>query len=83
MPVHGYWRGLRSQVTVRTNGTSGIVVGTLFIVLDNLGMPAFFGDSQTATLNTTASLTIDFRANIDNATDAEAVHCDQVAIRLE
>jgi hypothetical protein len=74
---------IRSQMTVRTNGTSGTVVGTLFPILDNPSVSAFPGDSQTATLNTTVDLAVDLRASIADSTGAEAVHCDQLVIRLE
>src|SRR3954466_13976262 len=54
----------RSQITVRTNGTSGTVVGSLFPVLDNPSWSPFTSPCQTATLNTTVSLTVDLRASI-------------------
>jgi hypothetical protein len=74
---------IRSQITVRTNGTTGTVVGTLFPVLDNTSLTAFPGDSQTTTMDTTVSLTVDLTASIADATGAEAVHCDQLTIHLE
>ena len=35
------------------------------------------------TLNTTGSLTVDLRGSIQDFTGAEAVHCDQLVVRLE
>src|SRR4051812_37294764 len=81
-PASANWH-LRSQITVRTNSASGTVVGTLFPVLDNPSLSAFGGGSQTATLNTTVSLTVDLRASIVDSTGAEAVHCDQLTIHFE
>ena len=74
---------IRSQITIRSAGTSGSVVGTVFLVHDNPAMAVFPGDSQTVTVNTTGSLTVDLRASITDFTGTEAVHCDQLVIRLE
>ena len=74
---------IRAQITVRAAGTSGTVVGTLWPSTDNSGIALFAGDSQTATVNTTASLTVDLRGSIQDFTAAEAIHCEQLTIHLE
>ena len=76
----GHWH-LRALVTIRTSGTTAAVVGTIRITDD--ASTIFPCDSQTATVNTTTSLSLDLRASIQDFTGAEAVHCDQLTIHLE
>jgi hypothetical protein len=76
-----HWR-LRAVVTIRTAGTTGTAVANV-IIQDDVNSSPFLQSSQTTTINTTAPLTVDLRASIQDFTGAEALHCDQLIIHLE
>ena len=73
---------LRAMLTVRTAGASGTVAGAIALSQDNAS--ALFGmDTQTAIVDTTASLGLDLRGSIQDATGAERVACEQLVVRVE
>ena len=74
---------LRASTTVRSAGTTGTVVGSIAVTLDNAAGTPFPITSPAATVNTTTSLAVDLLTSIDNATGAESVVCDQLTIHLE
>jgi hypothetical protein len=74
---------LRAALTLRATGSSGSVVGTVAITHDNGSTEMFGLDSQTGTVNTTGSLTVDLTASVDDYTGAEGVGCEQLIIRGE
>lgn len=72
---------LAAAITIRSAGASGLAVGTLALSEDD--NTAFSMSSQTATINTTGSLTVNLTASIDDISQAEYVICDQLIISLE
>ena len=74
---------LRASITVRSSGTTGTVVGSIAVLLENPASGSFPITCPTATVNTTTSLTVDLLASIANTTGTEAVTCEQLMIHLE
>jgi len=74
---------LSAALTVRSAGTSGSVAGALALVHDNAGISLWGFDTQTATVNTTGSLTVDLRATIQDFTGTERVACEQLVVHVE
>ncbi len=72
-----------AALTVRTAGTSGTVAGTIALSHDNGAMGLWGFDTQTATVNTTGSLTVDLRASVADFTGEERAVCEQLVIRVE
>ena len=71
---------LCAALTVRSAGTSGSVVGTLGLTHDNGAMALWGLDTQTATVNTTVSTTLDVTASIQDFSGAERVVCEQLIV---
>jgi len=79
---NNHWH-LHGIISIHTVGPTGHVVGAFSVVQDFSGANPFGADTQTATVDTTGSLSVSLTASIDNFTDAESVTCDQLIIRLE
>lgn len=75
----GNWH-VTALMTVRSAGNSGTIAGAMAL-LQETAEPFPF-DVQTATVDTTVNLAFDFRAAIENVTDAENVVCEQVVVTL-
>ncbi len=69
-----------ASLTVRSAGSSGSVVGSIAVFDDNAPGGAFPVASQTATVNTTGTLTFNLTGVIADATGAENVTCDQLIV---
>jgi hypothetical protein len=74
---------LRAAITVRSSGTTGTVVGSVAVIVDNPATIPFPITCPTATVNTTTSLAVDLLASIADVTAAESVICDQLTVHLE
>jgi hypothetical protein len=75
----GNWH-MSGLVTLRSGG---VVAGAMAIHQDN-GTPYIFPfGTQTATVDTTTTLSFDFLASIQDFTTAERVLCEQLVIRSE
>ncbi len=73
---------IRAALTVRTAGSSGSVAGTIALTHDNDAIGSFGRDTQTATVNTTGSLTVDLRASAEDFTGEEGVTCEQLVVEV-
>jgi hypothetical protein len=66
---------------VRSAGNSGSIAGAMALLQDSAEPFPF--DVQTTMVDTTTNLVFDFRAAIENVTDAENVVCDQVVVTVQ
>ena len=78
---NNHWH-LHGSITIRTTGPTGHAVGALSVFQDFSGANPFLADTQSATLDTTGTLTVDLTASIADFTQAENVTCDQLTILL-
>ena len=76
----GHWH-LTALITVRSAGNSGSIAGAMALLQDSAEPFPF--DVQTTMVDTTTNLVFDFRAAIENVTDAENVVCDQVVVTVQ
>ena len=74
---------LRAALTVRSAGFFGVAVGSFALAQDNLGLEPFIFGSQTATVDTTAPLTVGLTGKINDIMHTENITCEQLVVSLE